>query len=140
MVPELQCKIMNWLRNHAYISSFQKTLKVKMRCGVPPKDGVNVADGVGAVFVEESDISDVVPVKSVPPRRRTKSNIRIVKDEHLSFSKEKINDDRIIKADVENGLFDGEDSNGLGGEYVLDGTKKVFLIGCFVCFCDENYR
>ncbi|CAA2933856.1 histone-lysine n-methyltransferase atx1 [Olea europaea subsp. europaea] len=125
MVPELQCKIMNWLRNHAYISSFQKTLKVKMRCGVPPKDGVNVADGVGAVFVEESDISDVVPVKSVPPRRRTKSNIRIVKDEHLSFSKEKINDDGIIKADVENGLFDGEDSNGLGGEYVLDGTKKI---------------
>ncbi|KAL2467526.1 PHD finger family protein [Forsythia ovata] len=121
MVPELQCKIMKWLRNHAYISSFQKTLKVKVRPGVALKDEANVVDGAG----EESDISDVVPVKSVPPRRRTKSNIRIVKDEMLSFSKEKVNGDGIIMADVENGLLDGEDSNGPGVESVLDGTKKI---------------
>ncbi|CAI9764057.1 unnamed protein product [Fraxinus pennsylvanica] len=127
MVPELQCKIMNWLRNRAYISSFQKTLKVKMRAGVPPKDEANVADGVGAVLVEESDISDVVPVKSVPSRRRTKSNVRIVKDENLSFSKEKINDDEMMKTEVENRLLDGEDSNGPGGEYVPDGTKKIMV-------------
>lgn len=96
IVPELHCKVIKWMRNHAYISSFQRTLKV--------------------------------PVKSVPPRRRTKSNFRIVNDEKLSFSKEKINDDGIIMAGVENGLLDGEDSIGPGLESVLDGTKKVFVL------------
>ncbi|CAA3029739.1 histone-lysine n-methyltransferase atx1 [Olea europaea subsp. europaea] len=96
IVPELHCKVIKWMRNHAYISSFQRTLKV--------------------------------PVKSVPPRRRTKSNFRIVNDEKLSFSKEKINDDGIIMAGVENGLLDGEDSIGPGLESVLDGTKKITVI------------
>ncbi|KAL0326260.1 UNVERIFIED_CONTAM: hypothetical protein Sradi_5195300 [Sesamum radiatum] len=85
MVPELQCKLLRWLKNHAHIGNLQKTLKVKIRSLVAPKPVADAAEGVGTVSIEESSISDAVPIKSVPPRRRTKSSIRNVKDDN-SFS------------------------------------------------------
>lgn len=56
-------------------------MTVKNKSLVTPKDVADDAEGVDAIPVEERSISDAVPVKSVPPRRRTKSSIRTVKDE-----------------------------------------------------------
>ncbi|KAL6492848.1 hypothetical protein OROGR_032607 [Orobanche gracilis] len=81
MVPGLQCKLFRWLENHAYISNLQKKMKLKTRSLVP-EDVVDVAEAVE---------SDCVPVKSVPPRKRTKSSIRAVKDEKSCSSKDKTN-------------------------------------------------
>ncbi|KAI3464451.1 hypothetical protein Pfo_021114 [Paulownia fortunei] len=126
MVPELQCKLLRWLKNHAHIGSLQKTLKVKIRSLAEPKHVADVAEGVGAVPVEESNVSDSVPVKSVPPRRRTKSSIRTVKDDKSCSSKDK-NNDETTEGGVDLCLPVGEDSNGPSGESLPDETKKILI-------------
>ncbi|KAF2296775.1 hypothetical protein GH714_001878 [Hevea brasiliensis] len=68
LVPDLQCKIVKWLRNHAHM-------------------------------VLESDITDPVAVKSVPPRRRTKSNIRILRDNKIICSSEEFSSDSVMLMD-----------------------------------------
>ncbi|GER37777.1 Phd finger protein, partial [Striga asiatica] len=113
IVPELQCKLLRWLKNHVQIGNLQKTMKAKVRSLVAPKDVADVADGGDAVPVE-SNISDSVPVKSVPPRRRTKSSIRTVKGE--------TNDGY-----VDSCVLVGEDSNDPSGESLSDGTKKILV-------------
>ncbi|CAK8566289.1 unnamed protein product [Lathyrus sativus] len=60
MVPDVQHKIVNWLKAHVYTGAFHK--------GLPNPVAVNV--------------------KSVPPRRRTISNIRILKDNKVICSSE----------------------------------------------------
>ncbi|KAI3460615.1 hypothetical protein Pfo_017278 [Paulownia fortunei] len=129
VVPEVQHKLLKWLKNNAHIDSIQKTLKVKIRSLVAPKAEVDVAEGPGVFSVEESDICDTVPVKSVPPRRRTKSNIQIVKDDKSCSSKDKNNDGR--EGDVDSSL-PGQclSEDGLVGEtkqYELMTTRSVVL-------------
>ncbi|CAL5202912.1 unnamed protein product [Lathyrus oleraceus] len=60
MAPDVQHKIVNWLKAHVYTGAFHK--------GLPNPVAVNV--------------------KSVPPRRRTISNIRILKDNKVICSSE----------------------------------------------------
>lgn len=84
LVPDLRCKIVKWLKSHAYVCNLQKNLKVKIK--PTSETDIGAADGFDAVSIPESDISDSVPVKSVPPRRRTKSNIRILKDNKILCS------------------------------------------------------
>ncbi|PIN15849.1 hypothetical protein CDL12_11496 [Handroanthus impetiginosus] len=94
MVPEVECKLVKWLKSHAHIGSTQKTFKVKIGSLAAPKAEADVAEGPGypgAVSVEEFDNCETVCVKSVPSRRRTKSRIRIMKDDNSSFSGDKIN-------------------------------------------------
>lgn len=78
MDPDLRSKIANWLTSHAHIAAEQKIFKYKTRSSNSTKlePGATECDGV----VSESDISDPVAVKSVPPRRRTKGSIRILRD------------------------------------------------------------
>ncbi|XP_073285155.1 uncharacterized protein, partial [Primulina huaijiensis] len=124
MAPELQCKIVKWLKDHAHIASLQKTLKVKIKPIVVPDAVVYVAEGASSVSVEKSDIADTVPVKSVPPRRRTKGNTRISGDEKSSRGKEKVD------STTEQGggmcVRGGEDLNGPLGEF-LPGVTKVVI-------------
>ncbi|KAK6114794.1 hypothetical protein DH2020_007063 [Rehmannia glutinosa] len=127
MVPELQCKLLRWLKKHAHIGNLQKTLTVRIRSLLAPEDLPDVADaaeGVGAVPVEESNVSDSVPVKSVPPRRRTKSSIRTVKDGKSCSSKDK-NDDEKTDDDVDSYVLVAEDSNGPSRE--PDNMKKILI-------------
>lgn len=124
MVPELQYKLLNWLKNHVHIGNLQKTLKVMFRSFLGPKSTSDVAEVVGDVSVEESGISDAVPVKSVPPRRRTKSSVRIVKDDRSCLSTDKIHDDT-TEGDTCLSIFVGEHSNDAPNESLPDETKKI---------------
>ncbi|KAL0314248.1 UNVERIFIED_CONTAM: Lysine-specific demethylase 4B [Sesamum angustifolium] len=127
MVPELQCKLLRWLKNHAHIGNLQKTLKVKIRSLVAPKPVVHAAEGVGAVSIEDSSISDAVPIKSVPPRRRTKSSIRNVKDDNSFSSPDKTNDET-AEAALDSCLLVGEDRNGTTlRESLADESKKSLV-------------
>ncbi|MCL7035306.1 hypothetical protein MKW94_025723 [Papaver nudicaule] len=74
--PDLGCKIIKWLRNHMFVSSPQPNLKV----GGP--------DCPDTVSVAGLNCSTDVPFKSVPPRRRTKNNIRILMDNKVVCSSE----------------------------------------------------
>ncbi|XP_075515927.1 LOW QUALITY PROTEIN: uncharacterized protein LOC142550746 [Primulina tabacum] len=124
MAPELQCKIVKWLKNHAHIASLQKTLKVKIKPIVIPDAVVDVAEGASSVSVEKSDIADTVPVKSVPHRRRTKGNMRISGDEKSSRGKEKV--DLTTEQGGDMCVRGGEDLNGPLGEF-LPGLTKVVI-------------
>ncbi|KAA8538560.1 hypothetical protein F0562_028246 [Nyssa sinensis] len=128
LVPDLHCKVVKWLRNHAYISTLQKNLKVKIKSGIASKDEMRATDDSDAIAVSESDIPDVVPVKSVPPRRRTKSNIRILKDNKVICpSKEVISDDGIVLDEVKIDEFVNEDPAYLSKASVPDATEKILV-------------
>ncbi|GAV59325.1 PHD_2 domain-containing protein/zf-HC5HC2H_2 domain-containing protein [Cephalotus follicularis] len=90
MAPDLQCKIVKWLKTHAYMSTSQKNLKVKIKSTVSSQAERGAADCSDGVTVSESDISDPVAVKSVPPRRRTISKVRILRDNQVKCSSEEI--------------------------------------------------
>ncbi|KAL8482041.1 hypothetical protein ACS0TY_028261 [Phlomoides rotata] len=124
MVPELQSKLLKWLKSHADIGDLQKTLEVMIRSLLAPKSMVDAVEGVSAVSVEDSSISDTVPVKSVPPRRRTKSSVRAVVDDKLCLSKDKTNDGTTVgDTDVV-----GEDPKDPPAESLPDETKKTMTI------------
>ncbi|XP_042985932.1 uncharacterized protein LOC122314410 [Carya illinoinensis] len=80
MAPDLRCKILKWLRKHAYISTLQKNRKVTRSSVISCENEVGTTDGSDAIAVSKSDIPSPVAVKSVPPRRRTKSDVRILSD------------------------------------------------------------
>ncbi|KAM6542936.1 hypothetical protein CsatB_007383 [Cannabis sativa] len=65
VVPDVECKILKWLKNNVHLSSLHKNL-------------------------EESDVAGPVAVKSVPPRRRTKGNIRILNDPKMLQSSQQM--------------------------------------------------
>ncbi|XP_022768248.1 uncharacterized protein LOC111312338 [Durio zibethinus] len=101
LAPDLQCKIAKWLRNHAYMGSSQKKLKVKIKSLISSKDETGATDSSDDIMVSESDIIDPVAVKSVPPRRRTKSNVRIMRDNRVICSSDEItNDNGVVMEEV----------------------------------------
>ncbi|XP_057987013.1 uncharacterized protein LOC110647110 isoform X2 [Hevea brasiliensis] len=99
LVPDLQCKIVKWLRNHAHMGTLHKNLKVKLKSTILPMAEIASADRSDGVTVLESDITDPVAVKSVPPRRRTKSNIRILRDNKIICSSEEFSSDSVMLMD-----------------------------------------
>ncbi|XP_052188942.1 uncharacterized protein LOC127799193 isoform X2 [Diospyros lotus] len=118
LVPELRCKIVAWLRNHAYVGMLPKNLKVRIKSSIASKDDKGAAGNSDAVIASDSDIPDVV---SVPPRRRTKSNIRILKDNKV---KETINDDGIIMDAAKRGQFISESPDYSSKASVSDAIVK----------------
>ncbi|KZV33054.1 hypothetical protein F511_03320 [Dorcoceras hygrometricum] len=124
MAPELQCKIVKWLKEHAHIASLQKTFKVKIKTIVVPNAVADVSEGASSASVEKSDIADSVPVKSVPPRRRMKGNIRISGDEKSDPCKEEV--DLITEKGADTRVHGGEDLNGPPGKLFSGVTKAVF--------------
>ncbi|PSS00393.1 Protein Jade-1 like [Actinidia chinensis var. chinensis] len=112
LVPDLRSKIVTWVRNHAYISTSKTNLKVRIKSSIASKDDMGAAEDSDAVMASESVIPDVVPVKSVPPRRRTKSSIRILKDNKvICSSKETISDDGVVTDEAKRGQLFSEDAN-----------------------------
>lgn len=144
VVPDLRSKIVTWLKKHAYIGSIKKNLKVKIKSSLASKDGMGAAEGADAVLVSESDIPDVVPVKSVPPRRRTKSNIRILKEHKgICSSKEMISDDEIVVDEAKRGHLISEDASYSTKQSEVDITNKVShytLYQLFSCFLVLGYK
>lgn len=112
LVPDLQCKILKWLKDHAYMGTLQKNMKVKIKSAISSKDEIGEVDGSNAVLVSETDIPEPVPVKSVPPRRRTKSNIRILKDNRIICSSEEtFSDNGTVMDEVNTDQLAGELEN-----------------------------
>jgi len=90
LVPDFQAKLVRWFQNHVHLASRHKNLKVQLKSTIFPKAEIGTADHSDGLTVSESDITDAVAVKSVPPRRRTKSNIRILRDNSVICSPEEI--------------------------------------------------
>lgn len=126
IVPELQYKLLKWLKTHVHVGNLQKTLQVMFRSFLGPKPMLDVAEDVGDVSVEESGISDAVPVKSVPPRRRTKSSVRTVKDDNSCVSTDKTHDET-TEGDTCLSLV-GQLSSDVPSESLPDESKKVLTI------------
>lgn len=88
IVPDLKSKIVRWLRNHAYIGSLQKNLRVKLKSAVLAKAVVGAADRSESLAVPDSDNSDLIADKMVAPRRKTKSNVSHLKNDEIKSSSE----------------------------------------------------
>ena len=125
MVPELRCKIFTWLRNHTHLGTLQKNLKVKANSEILCKDQVGTTEG-SALSVSKSDNPDPVAVKSVPPRRRTKSNVRNLKDNKVICSSEEIfSDNGIVMDKVKVDQLDSEETENSSNISIPNATEKV---------------
>lgn len=101
VIPDLRSKIVKWFNNHAHLGGFQKSFLQKLKSSILSKPDVEATDSNGVV-VSESEIPDPVAVKSVPPRRRTKSSMRISRENNIiSSSEEVFCDKRVDQLDGE---------------------------------------
>lgn len=111
MVGELHCKVVKWLRNRPNVGNVQKTLRVKIKPSLATKSVTAVADNADSVKLTDPEISNNIPVKSVPPHRRTKNNTRIGKDDKLCSATDIPMNDRLKKDEVPPYLHDVVDSS-----------------------------
>ncbi|CAH1416762.1 unnamed protein product [Lactuca virosa] len=112
--PDLHGRIVKWLKSHAHVGGLQKNLKLKL---VSPciskaeKEFVALENNVGNS-----------PVKSAPHRRRTKGNIRVLKDNSLILSLKRISGDDGV-------VMDGDKNGGLE-ESSPDSMEKISAESC----------
>lgn len=99
MAPDLRHKIVNWLKAHVYTGAFHKGLKLKFKPANASTDESGTADGSDTLPISDSGLLDPVAVKSVPPRRRTISHIRILKDNKVVCSSEGVTSENGIPID-----------------------------------------
>jgi hypothetical protein len=90
MAPDVQHKIFNWLKAHVYTGASHKSLKVKVKPANVSINETGASNGFDTSQLSDSGLLDpvAVNVKSVPPRRRTINNIRILKDNKVICSSE----------------------------------------------------
>ncbi|KAI3686861.1 hypothetical protein L1987_80550 [Smallanthus sonchifolius] len=123
--PELHGKIVKWLKNHAHVGSLQKKLKLKVMSNCiskVEKDSVGENAIIGA-----SDNNNVgsSPVKLAPSRKKTKGNIRVLKDNGLILS--------LKRSSAEDGVVMDEDNKGgnfLSQESSPDSKSKISPKSC----------
>ncbi|KAF7816909.1 Protein Jade-1 isoform A [Senna tora] len=124
MAPDVQLKIVNWLKAHVYTNAFQKSLKVKFK---PPNSSnveKEVTDGSDTLPISDSELPDPVAVKSVPPRRRTINNIRILKDNKVICSSEVVSSENGMPMDkAKVGQFDHVHIESLNESSISDATE-----------------
>ena len=70
------------------MGTFQKNLKVNIESAISSKNEIWEIDGSDVVLVSEINIPEPISMKSISPWRRTKSNIRILKDNRIICSSE----------------------------------------------------
>lgn len=90
MAHDVQHKIVNWLKAHVYTGAFHKGSKAKFKSAIVSMDESGASAGSDTSPLSDSGLLDpvAVNVKSVPPRRRTINNIRILKDNKVICSSE----------------------------------------------------
>ncbi|KAG2709160.1 hypothetical protein I3760_05G225800 [Carya illinoinensis] len=133
LVPDLQRKLFKWLRNHTHISTLQNNLKVKANPAISCEDEVGTAVESDALTVSESHFPDPVTVKSVPPRRRTKSNVRISKDNKLICSSDDIlSDNGMVMDSIKVDPICSREPDNSSKSSISNAAEKVnHLIICF---------
>lgn len=99
MAPDVRHKIVNWLKDHVYTGAPHKGLKVKFKPANAPNNENGATDGSDTLPTQDSGLLDPVAVKSVPPRRRTISNIRILKDNKVVCSSEVVTSENEVPID-----------------------------------------
>lgn len=126
MAPDVQCRIVKWLKDHTYLDLMQKNVKTKLR---PSFASMAEFGGSDATPLSESDMSDPVAVKSVPPRRRTKGGVRILKDNKvLSSLEDTFSDNGILLDKIKGDGIINEEPKNLKEESISDAVEKVILI------------
>lgn len=120
------CKIVKWLSNHACLGSLQKSSKFKLKSSISSKAETGLADPNGVMV---SELSDPVAIKSVPPRRRTKSSMRIL-NKVICLSDEILGDNGVMKNQVQIDQIDGDEAVNSCRVFIPDATKKVILWYC----------
>lgn len=135
IVPDLKSKIVRWLKNHAYIGSSQKNLRVKLKSAVLSKAVVGAADRPDSLSVLDSDNSDLIADKMVTSRRKNKSNISHLKnDEIKSLPEEALGGhDLAMQSDTLNQQA-CEDQDGSKKECIQDAGEKVSSLA-LIFFC-----
>ncbi|XP_074263550.1 uncharacterized protein LOC141586276 isoform X2 [Silene latifolia] len=124
--PEMSCKVLKWLTDHAYMNTSEKDLRAKVRRLMPPKAELVSEDPSDGNAVMDLDMPDVVPVKSVPQRRRTVGNI--VKEEKVTplwNDKPPVNDTS-IKDEIEQEQVNG-DHDQSSKDAIADGMEKIVV-------------
>ncbi|KAE8679801.1 PHD finger family protein, putative isoform 2 [Hibiscus syriacus] len=124
--PDLRCKIVKWLSNHAYIVSSQKNLKVNMKSLISSKDEIEATYISDDIMVSKSDIADLAAVKPMPPRR-TKNNVKNLRDNKVICSDEIIDDIGVVMDEVSCDLLAKEETNDSSKVSILGTTGKVIL-------------
>ena len=141
--PDVQHKIVNWLKKNVHLSALQKNRKVKTRSKAQSKNEFGSVDDSDAVSlsVSESDIADRVAVKSVPPRRRTKSSIRILNDPKILCSSEEIFSDKETAVDEVkvDQLINKESVNSIEASipHAVENVRSPFLVESLDCLTRE---
>ncbi|KAM7279681.1 hypothetical protein ACFE04_006815 [Oxalis oulophora] len=120
--PHMHNKIFKWVKNHAYLGALQKNGKVKLSS----HSDIGAADSFDDVTLSESNLLDVVTVKSVPPRRRTKilrdNRVKSSADESLSDKEVSDNDEKVDQL-----ITEGSDNLKEG---VVDEKNTINHDGC----------
>lgn len=97
LMPDVRCKVVKWLKTHAYFNSSKKNLKQRVRSTVSFKAELGNIDNLDVAPAPEADTMDPFADKSVPPKRRTRSNVTILNGTKvLSSSAESFNNNWII--------------------------------------------
>ncbi|KAH9605285.1 hypothetical protein KSS87_016321 [Heliosperma pusillum] len=124
--PEMSCKVLKWLTDHAYMNTSDKDLRAKVRRLLPPKAELVCDDHSDGNVVMDLDVPDVVPVKSVPQRRRTVGNI-VKEDKVIPLWNDKppVNDTS-IKEETEQEQVNG-DHDQSSKDAISDGMEKIVV-------------
>ncbi|KAI4307329.1 hypothetical protein L6164_030530 [Bauhinia variegata] len=143
MAPDLRRKIVHWLKAHVYTNAFPKSSRLKLKRTNSSKDESGAIDGSDTLSLSDSDLLDPVAVKSVPPRRRTIGNIRILKDNKVLSSSEAISSENrmameVEQLDQENSGHSDEASIPEATEVNLTKSEDTFLEGQVIA--DKPYK
>ncbi|KAL8134123.1 uncharacterized protein LOC141707669 [Apium graveolens] len=123
-VPELQIKIVEWLKSHANIGPLQRNLRVRFKNLTKVEAG---ATDEADVIMSKSCIPDV-SVTSVPPRRRTKNDIRIMKDgKPLCLTNSSLIADELATSDKQAHHLATNEPSCQSDESVPDATQKILI-------------
>ncbi|XP_039055564.1 uncharacterized protein LOC120198295 isoform X2 [Hibiscus syriacus] len=125
LAPDLRCKIVKWLSNHAYIVSSQKKLKANIKSLISSKAEIGATDISDDIMVSKSDIPDLVAIKPMPHRRITKNNVKILRDNKVICSSDEIIDDiGVVMDETSFDLLTKEETNDLSKLSILGTTGK----------------
>lgn len=138
MAPDVQLKIVNWLKAHVYTNAFQKSLKVKFKPANSSKGEIGITDGSDTPQISDSELPDPVAIKSVPSRRRTTGNIRILKDNKAVCSPGVISSENGVLMDKVKGGQSEHENSETSNEASIPDTTETKLTKSEDAFSDSQ--
>uniref|UniRef100_A0A7N0TL48 Uncharacterized protein n=1 Tax=Kalanchoe fedtschenkoi TaxID=63787 RepID=A0A7N0TL48_KALFE len=121
LTPDSQNKAISWLRSHAFLGNFQRNIRLKIKYSV-------CSDSKLFDITLEPDAPSAVPVKSLLPRRRTHSNMRLLDVDGNSFLLKDKSDDESMLEETQVNNFAME-PNGCDTLAITEPEKPSFVIG-----------